>query len=356
MRTTDLTDDEIANWVTGRPSDPRTEQGVRMAFELQERRKRAAIRDAEFVALRKALWVRLDEVQAQAARIRQFESAVAADEERVRSVVRETAHGTLFKARVGTNSERVLFADAIATRAAKQLASAASASDAGLDDTRRSAIAALTDADGPAPSTDERARSAVRDAMTAAVSIAKHAWFAAQDAIEATIDEALRQLGNPIATLPPDRLAIVEAFLGGAAYMADHSEITDCGAGPSINQADGSEEAAEAWATHVGAEHLVVLPARKEWSVDAHDRGDPTDMTGSSDYVDGWNDALDAVAGLNELAHPTPTAADRMQPLVDLAIRIRDRRYTIRTSLHREDRALFDELSVAIDAYRKETP
>lgn len=33
-----LTDDEIANWAGGRPTNPTTEQGVRMALEIQELR------------------------------------------------------------------------------------------------------------------------------------------------------------------------------------------------------------------------------------------------------------------------------------------------------------------------------
>lgn len=35
----------------------------------------------------------------------------------------------------------------------------------------------------------------------------------------------------------------------------------------------------------------VALPLRKEWDGDAHDRGEESE---SGDYVDGWNEALDA--------------------------------------------------------------
>jgi hypothetical protein len=35
----DLTDDEIANWTTGRPSNPVTREGIRMALEIQRRRQ-----------------------------------------------------------------------------------------------------------------------------------------------------------------------------------------------------------------------------------------------------------------------------------------------------------------------------
>lgn len=53
------------------------------------------------------------------------------------------------------------------------------------------------------------------------------------------------------------------------------------------------------------AEHLTMsrlvgersLPPRKEWSAGRYDSGDTREADGyeSSDYVDGWNDALDAV-------------------------------------------------------------
>jgi hypothetical protein len=40
----------------------------------------------------------------------------------------------------------------------------------------------------------------------------------------------------------------------------------------------------------------ISLPARKEWDAERHDCGDVSEEDGceSSDYVDGWNDALDA--------------------------------------------------------------
>lgn len=37
-----LTDDEIENWAGGRPTNPTTEQGVRMALEIRDSRKREA--------------------------------------------------------------------------------------------------------------------------------------------------------------------------------------------------------------------------------------------------------------------------------------------------------------------------
>lgn len=37
------------------------------------------------------------------------------------------------------------------------------------------------------------------------------------------------------------------------------------------------------------------LPARKEWDCAAHDSGNTQGDYESSDYVDGWNEALDAV-------------------------------------------------------------
>jgi hypothetical protein len=39
---TDLTDAEISNWASGRPNNPRTEQGVYMALEIQRRRRAVA--------------------------------------------------------------------------------------------------------------------------------------------------------------------------------------------------------------------------------------------------------------------------------------------------------------------------
>lgn len=37
-----LTDDEIDNWAGGRPTNPTTEQGVRMALEIRDLRKLVA--------------------------------------------------------------------------------------------------------------------------------------------------------------------------------------------------------------------------------------------------------------------------------------------------------------------------
>lgn len=42
MTLINLTDDEIENWAGGRPTNPTTEQGVRMALELRDRRKQSA--------------------------------------------------------------------------------------------------------------------------------------------------------------------------------------------------------------------------------------------------------------------------------------------------------------------------
>lgn len=39
-----LTDSEIENWASGRPTNPTTEQGVRMALEIQELRRRCLCR------------------------------------------------------------------------------------------------------------------------------------------------------------------------------------------------------------------------------------------------------------------------------------------------------------------------
>ncbi len=42
------------------------------------------------------------------------------------------------------------------------------------------------------------------------------------------------------------------------------------------------------------------LPPRKEWDAERYDRGDTSESDGyeSSDYVDGWNEAIDAVEAL----------------------------------------------------------
>ena len=48
------------------------------------------------------------------------------------------------------------------------------------------------------------------------------------------------------------------------------------------------------WAPTVAPQ--LKLPARKEWDGTLHDSGGDTE---SADYVDGWNEALDAVEELN---------------------------------------------------------
>lgn len=42
----------------------------------------------------------------------------------------------------------------------------------------------------------------------------------------------------------------------------------------------------------------LAMPRRKEWDAEAHDRGDTSESDGyeTADYVDGWNEALDAAA------------------------------------------------------------
>jgi len=59
---------------------------------------------------------------------------------------------------------------------------------------------------------------------------------------------------------------------------------------------------------HVTPSIPTALPARKEWDSERNDRGDIQEIDGyeSSDYVDGWNDALEEVE-----AARTPNEDDR---------------------------------------------
>lgn len=118
----DLTDERIAELVKRQGCARLIDDRATHTALIELQRRRVTDRDAEFVALRKALHVRLDEVQKQAERIRQLEAAQAADEERVRSVVKEAC---LAVERTAVTAVRIEKLDAIIDRAAKQLASAA---------------------------------------------------------------------------------------------------------------------------------------------------------------------------------------------------------------------------------------
>jgi hypothetical protein len=50
-----------------------------------------------------------------------------------------------------------------------------------------------------------------------------------------------------------------------------------------------------------GTRAMLQLPPSKEWDAESHDRGDVRESDGyeSSDYVDGWNEALNAVAAVS---------------------------------------------------------
>lgn len=50
-----LTDDEIENWAGGRPRNPTTEQGVRMALEIRNLRKLVAERDRQLANVNASL-------------------------------------------------------------------------------------------------------------------------------------------------------------------------------------------------------------------------------------------------------------------------------------------------------------
>lgn len=163
---------ELIGW-TGKAGMPDVHA---MLLDLQLRR--SADRDAEFVALRKALWVRLEQCQKQAERIREPES--------------------------------------------------------GLPDVQGQATAATMLLDG----------------LTGRKS--------------SNVFEAARNAESVIACLP-GRPVVHE---------------------PSKRGAELHESAAD-----------LAMPRRKEWDAEAHDRGDTSESDGyeTADYVDGWNEALDAV-------------------------------------------------------------
>lgn len=118
----DLSDERLAVIINDEHGQETSLSGDRhsLAVEVQRHRAVKAERDAEFVALRKALWVRLDEVQKKNEEIRLLKEARAADAERVRSVVESAAAGILGPNGPVTGSWDVA-ARAIADGVAKQL-------------------------------------------------------------------------------------------------------------------------------------------------------------------------------------------------------------------------------------------
>lgn len=197
---------------------------------------------------------------------------------------------------------------------------------------------------------EEQVGDVVREALSEAAEVMSEGYECVTPTLDAIADRAAKQLADTAVWLSDEERSILER-------MRDRAVKND-------RAFPDSRYAAElALLDRLLAATVAALPDRKEFDADAHDRGDPASP---SDYVDGWNDALDAVgssvAAVRLLATKSPASSPAGQPqrtaaywihLVDLAIRIRDRRFSVRTSLDREDRALFDELSEAVDLYRQ---
>jgi hypothetical protein len=136
MTNDDLSDAEIDIWAEN-PGDEFSPAWARkvnsMAREIRRHRSAAAApRRAEFIALRKALWARLDEVQQQAQKIRDLEAqaedlwgpvpaGAAVSKDRVRDVVRVVAFDILYPGLASTRPTVADVADRIADRVAEQL-------------------------------------------------------------------------------------------------------------------------------------------------------------------------------------------------------------------------------------------
>lgn len=293
-----LTDDRIDVILGGGPASVSSVVADMHAMATEIHQSRIRDRTAEFVALRKALWRRLDEVQQQAARIRELEAAAAPDEERLRSalwvIVSEAwSAGHLYGASHPTarvseiNPACDAATESLASRGAKLLVSAAPG---------RIALPA-------------------RKEWDAAVKRPKIA--SAADALPDSRDQLL---GEP-------RRSAIAALRNGTTLAEVATALLD---------ADGT------------AAHAAVR-------LSAPDRDILLRMRKSIQYSGEFTALIDRLIAAPAPA-PAPTEVDRMRPLVDLAIRIREGRYTVRTKLHREDRALFDKLSAAVDAYREATP